>query len=347
MKHLSCFVALTFMAALGLPTFSWAQADSLKKALPTEEVEDYSGYGDDANVRRFCTQKVQYLAPAKLISLGYEVQGPHELVGVRPQEGQPISLTHGLRLAFNAPVISRSSIIVNLGASYYESKMNFEDPEKTDPFGNALSSRGLRTGGLMLTVFKPLNEKNFIIAAANADLNGNFGWDNVPSLQKLTYSGLLVYGWKKSDKLMWGLGLSRTYRLGEANYVPVLLLNKTFNDKWGIEALLPARGHVRRSFSAKSLAMFGYELEGNSYLINTETNSALGRIQNDGTLRRSELKVRLMYERSLHNFIWFSVQAGLRINSNFQLVSNTTNQNWGYGLGNPLYFGFSLNLVSP
>lgn len=329
----------------------FAQTDSLKKQ--EEEIEDYSAYGDDASVKRYCTQKVQFLAPTKLISLGYEVQLPQQLSSKMPQTpAQNITLTHGLRLGFNTPIISRSNLIVNLGASYYESKMTFENPQTaTNPFSQSLQQGGLRTAGAMLTIFKPLNEKNFIITAINADLNGNFGWDNIPSMNKLRYSALAVYGWKKSDKLMWGIGAARTYRLGEVNYVPVLLYNQTFNDKWGVEALLPARGHVRRSFSAKSLAMFGYELEGNSYFINTANDSPLARTLNESELRRSELKIRFTYERSLYNFIWVSLQAGLRVNMNFNVSDAENSPRKQYimenSLSNPLYFGFSINLVSP
>jgi hypothetical protein len=329
----------------------FAQTDSLKKQ--EEEIEDYSSYGDDTSVKRYCTQKVQFLAPTKLISLGYEVQLPQELTTTMPQvPAQNITSSHGLRLGVNTPIISRSNLIVNLGASYYESRMTFENPQNvTNPFFKSLEQNGLRTAGAMLTIFKPLNEKNFIIAAVNADMNGNFGWSNIPSFNKVRYSALSVYGWKKSDKLMWGLGVARTYRLGEVNYIPVLLLNKTFNDKWGVEALLPARGHIRRSFSAKSLAMFGYELEGNSYLINTTNDSPLARNLHESELRRSELKIRFMYEKSLYNFIWISLQAGLRVNMNFNISDEESSPRKQYimenRLTNPLYFGFSINLVSP
>jgi hypothetical protein len=350
MKTICQLLVLAALAWAGGPLGAQAQTDTLKKTPPAEEeIEDYSAYGDDASVKRYCTQKVLFLAPTKLISVGYEVQGAHGLSS--PIEiGQRIGLAHGLRLAFNAPVISRSSLIINLGASYYETRMEFETTP-TQAFSQSLKARGLRTTGLMLTVFKPLNEKNFLIFAGNADLNGNYGWSDLPALAQLRYSALAVYGWKRNDRTMWGLGLSRTYRIGEVNYIPVLFLNKTFNDKWGVEALLPARGHLRRTFSAKSLAMFGYELEGNSYTLAVTQDAPLGPTVLDRELRRSELKVRFVYERSLHNFIWVSVQAGLRVNMNFNVSQTERSPRGEYlltnQLGNPLYFGFSINLVSP
>ena len=343
-----------------LPLATFAQTDSLKQN-QTEEFEDYSSYGDDSSVKRYCTQKVQFLSPTKLISLGYESQLAHKLeTPAHSLHGQnyaadnsDVSMSHGLRLGFNTPLISRSKLIVNFGMSYYESRFSFAEPDQiTHPLHKSLKEYGLRTTGAMLTVFKPLNEKNFIIAAVNGDLNGTYNFSNIPSLGKMTYSVLGVYGWKRSDKKMWGLGVARTYRVGEVNYVPVLLYNQTFNDKWGVELLLPARGAVRRNFSAKSLLMFGYELEGNSYLV-SPSSGATGSFTHfdDMRLRRSELKVRFTYEKSLHNFIWLSVQAGLRTNIAFNVSEKETSPRREYlftnSLTNPLYFAISLNLVSP
>lgn len=329
-----------------------AQTDSLKKA--EENFDEYAEYSDDESVKRFCTQKVQRLSPTKLISVGYEWQMAQTLtspalLGLPAATGN-IRASHGLRLGFNAPVISRSSIIVNFGMSYYESRFQFEDPV-SHPLHSTLKERGLRTTGAMLTVFKPLNEKNFVIVAANADLNGAYKLSDIQPLNTLTYSVLGVYGWKKSDQLMWGLGWARTYRLGEANNtVPVLLYNRTFNDRWGVEALLPARLNVRRNFSASSLLMLGYELEGNSYRLRTSGLDALSST-GDAVLRRSELKLRLTYEQQLAGFIWLSAQAGLRVNANFNVSPGESAKRGEYllenTLTNPLFFGLSLNLVSP
>ena len=56
------------------------------------------------------------------------------------------------------------------------------------------------------------------------------------------------------EKIIFGIVLfvlfnllyqSPQYFLGTKPHVPVLFWNKTFNDKWGMELLLPARGFMR------------------------------------------------------------------------------------------------------
>lgn len=365
MQLIISFVTQAACIGLLLVCFLWTANDAAAQTDTTkveENFDEYGEYGDDESVKRYCTQKVLFLSPTKLISIGYELQLP-QTIGTTflpwpggttaSTENSATFLSHGLRLGANFPVISRNSIIVNLGLNYYESRMQFENAGSlNNAMHRALEERGLRTTGLMATVFKPLNEKNFIIVAANADLNGNYNFTDLQPLNTTRYSILGIYGWKKSDKLMWGLGWARTYRLGEVNNtVPLLMYNRTFNDQWGIEALLPARMNVRRNFSPTSLLLFGYELEGNSYHIRTRATDPFSQHINGSEIRRSELKARLTYEKQISGFIWLSAQAGVRINANFNVSAAENSPRREYivenTLTNPLFFAFSVNLVSP
>jgi hypothetical protein len=328
----------------------------------SQEEEDYSQYGDASDeTTKFCTQKVRLLSPTKLISIGYEYQAPFTISfkpeknvnsGTGPQE-QKITYFGGARWQANAPVISNNKFIINLAANYYESMVK-SVPSENNFFGegNVLSSLkpGLRTMGISATAFKPLDEKHFIIASVSGDFNGNFSWDNFQDyfpIPTLTFAAL--YGWKKSENFMWALGATQTWRGGEKLYVPVLLMNKTFNDKWGLEMLLPARAHVRYNFSPQSLMLAGFEIEGNSYRMLTERDAYFK--NGISELRRSELKFRMIYEQKLTGFIWLSAQVGWRLNYKFNFSEDRSSGRSDFvftsKLGNPLYAGLSLNLVSP
>lgn len=330
-----------------------AQQDS------TQAVEDFSMYGDAEladGAKRFCTSKVLDQSPNKLISVGYDYQGPHTIDapdwGLSSMENAKLLNVSGLRLGASFPLISKTNILVGLGVNYWETRYNFSDPV-THPFLSTLSKRGLRTAGLSTTVFKPLNEKNFILAQASADLNGDFVLPELQSLSFLRYSGSLVYGWKKHDRLLYGFGVSRTYRIGEPNYIPVILYNYTFpSRKWGIESVFPARVQVRRNFNPRTLAFFGWELEGQTYRLSTL--EAKNGAQNP-ELRRSELRLRLTFERSLKDFIWISVQSGFRYNWSYNVDEGdifrgfTGSQPYllENNLANAFYMNVSINLVSP
>jgi hypothetical protein len=323
------------------------QTDTTK--VQSEELDfDSFGDADDKKIKTFCTQKVNYLSPTKLISIGYEAQTPFHLTSVNNLTGNgSTNETHvnalgGLRVALNTPVISKSNFILNLGLTFWNSQVSMQNPERSVFFDKI---RSLNSTGIVATAFKPLNDKNFLILQANTDFSGNYANLGGQTSKAITVSGTAIYGWKKDDNLMWGLGVTRTYRAGQLLHIPVLFYNRTFNKTWGIESIFPARLNVRRNFSPSSYLMLGYEIEGNAHYLG-QTNAT------DVFLRRGELKPRLTFETKLTGFIWLSAQAGLRYNWRFEgfrtqnpeanekaIFSNT--------LGNPLYFNVSINLVSP
>jgi hypothetical protein len=146
---------------------------------------------------------------------------------------------------------------------------------------------------------------------------------------------------------MIGTGIARTYRAGQVIHVPVLLWNRTFNDRWGMELLLPARGHLRYNFSTTSMLQAGFELEGNQFWMNL-ANSPNGTVY----LQRGELKPRIMWDRKLAGFIWLNAQAGLRYNWRFDAMNeynarDTKLRYFTSDLGNPMYFALSLSFVTP
>ena len=306
---------------LVIPAWAYAQPDSIN----TEE-EDFSMYENfdfaDAGAKRFCTPKVFDLSPAKLISIGYDYQGAFGIDYGKSSDTTWQSGTGnfagagGLRLGANIPVISKTNVVWQLGFNYARTAFAGEGEASVNSLDATLRSNGLTTTGINTTLFKPLNEEKFIIAQASADLNGDYYLDNFTPLEYTRYSAAVIFGKKKSDRKMIGFGLSRTYRVGELNYIPVMLLNWTApNRKWGVEMLAPARVHIRKSLSARNILLFGYELEGNSYrVLRDDVNNPLGY-----ELRRGELRFRAVWETSMYQFIWMSLQAGYRYGYSFNM----------------------------
>lgn len=356
--------SIRYAAALLLPLLvagstSYAQTTPLPPPAAPADSLDFGEFGDadGKKVQNYATQKVLYLSPTKLISVGYEAQTGFDLtsVGSNRQEvarTESVDRFRGLRLAANAPVISRSNFILNLGLTYWNTDVQFDTPNLPNQW-QALS-RGLRSTGINATVFKPLDERRYVLLQANADQNGNYRNLGDLSSKGMTYSGTAIYGWKPTDQLMWGLGVTRTYRAGQLLHIPVVLYNRTFNPKWGVEVIFPARANLRRSFGTSSLLMFGYELEGNTYYLGRDQAGT-----GDLYLRRGELKPRITYERQLSGFVWLSAQVGYRHNWRFDIFDNKNPTGEREGLlgsepyrfentlGNPLYFNISVNLVSP
>lgn len=327
---------------------------SLHASAQTDSTDnfDYSKFGDAEGVKRYATQKVVNQTPQRILSLGYEYQSGFTMPSIKlgpllpASQDFQVEQVQSIRAQANIPVISTNKIIWQMGLNYWSSKFNIANAA-SNSFTSRIHANAMTSAGINTLLFKPLNEKNYLILQASADFNGVFSSFKDINNRSLTVSGTAIYGWKTSDKNMMGLGVSRTYRAGSVLHIPVLLWNKTFNDKWGMELLLPARGHLRYNFSTTNMLQLGFELEGNQYWMNLPYS------QNGAVfIQRGELKPRIMWERKISGFVWLSAQAGIRYNWRFDVMNeyNGKRDNQRYfssNLGNPLFFNISINLVSP
>jgi Domain of unknown function (DUF6268) len=342
-----------------IPFLVFAQTDTTK----VEEIDfsEYANVEPAPEVKRFCTSKVLGQSPNKLLSIGYDYglgQDLNHTSRFSKNANTNINGSGGLRLAANVPVISNTKWLVTAGANYASTTYNASQYDQSSYFTSQLIKNGLTTLGINTTVFKPLNDKKFLLAFASADANGAFQLNNEnlgEYLQTPTYTVAAFYGIKRNDRSIIAFGVSRTYRPGALGYIPLILFNHTFESrKWGIEALFPARLALRRSFNPRNILFIGYELEGNSYRIIDQSklsNSPYGNLQ----LRRSEIRPRITFERAVSGFIWFSAQVGMRLNYNFnvddgdilRVIGDKRDYYMDNTLSNAMYFNIGLHLVSP
>jgi hypothetical protein len=115
-------------------------------------------------------------------------------------------------------------------------------PDKTTtalaPPADYLDRYMLHSFGIVSSVFKPLNEKNFLILQLGADFNAAFpGNGQAATGEAITFSGTAVYGWKPNDRKMVGLYysseilnftaslLTKNIRIKNTGYVTHLMLS--------------------------------------------------------------------------------------------------------------------------
>jgi len=366
-------LCLLFCLSLGLSTISFGQVTDSTAA----EEEDYDQYGeveyaDGTATKTYANARIVGTAPQRFVSVGWDWQAPYTMqlsrIGSYAEDavipdaqfanGDVVS-TGGLRVIANIPVISRNNFIWQMGGNYWETGYkinNIRGDSSGAAVMNELNQKGLRTAGLNTTLYKPLNEYQFILVQASLDMSGDFDL----SLQSQTrLSMAALWGKRPHDRLQWAVGASRTYRVGAVNYLPIFMYNWTSVDrKWGIEALLPARGAVRYNFSGTSLLMAGFELEGQSYRINSvsEAPASMGQSLE---IRRGELRPRLEYQRQLYGFFWVGAQVGYRINYIYNADYLPAGKEFFRGffgdqpfamlnnLGNAPYVNLTINFVSP
>jgi hypothetical protein len=306
MKHF--FTPLFF---LGIFCFAF---NNNALAQPDEDDEDYSDYGTEEGQKRYCTPKVVGLSPQRLISIGYEVAAPHTInagsIGSFAEQTGYVNNYNGLVLNANLPIIATHKFLLNLGMNYAGSRYNFAN-SLNNPFLQSLDEN-IRTVGINTTIFKPFNEKWYGLAFLAADYSGDFNVNRFHDISNIRATYVGVIGKIFHDRFMFGLGATQTYRAGAKNILPVIHWNYTSkNDKWGIEALLPARMHYRYAFTRQDILLAGFEVLGSSYFLTNENNRfpnadepnmPIDYNPNHIELRRSEIRFRLEYTKAISGF---------------------------------------------
>ena len=354
-----------------------------------EEEEDYSSYGvvDDTPVKRYAKPTISGMSPQKFISIAFDAQMPYnyQFSDVRFPQSNPGSgfdvdeenptlnetgrarFTGGFRLNTNIPIISKSSFVWQSGLNYMDTRYNLtEDPNsprnpvllpdgtQVRSLGRILNEDGLRNLNWTNTFFFPINEKNFIVLQSQMDLSGNYNFGDFQPLNTVRFSTAAIFGKRVNDYYRWGIGVARTYRVGNLNYVPVLMYDWTSkNRKWGTEILFPARAYVRYNVNQNSLFLAGFDLEGQSYRIDDYSYDG-----NSFEIRRGEVRPKIEFQTRLQGYFWLSMQAGYRMDWSYdadQLDGNNDffrgffgDQQFGMinNLGNPLFFNVGINFVS-
>lgn len=323
-------------------------------AIAQEEPFNPDDFEDGSTVKKYCTQKVLNQTPTKLIGIAYEYTLPFSnKENTKPPSEQKMNGMGGLRALVSFLPISKNNFILNVGANYWASTpmINHRNLHHAGIMDKIYEGR-MEVIGLYATAFKPLDQKHFLIAQLNTDAahvqaQNGFAFKS----SSITAYGSILYGWKKGDYRMMAIGASRTYRLGRPLIVPVMLYNQTFNDHWGVEALLPARGFVRYNFSTNSMLLAGFELEGGQFQTSYQVPGIGGWVDRTVFLQRGEIKPRLQWEKRLKGFFWLSAQAGYRINGRFNIVDRydgqEKNEIYINGWGNSPYANIGIYFVSP
>lgn len=324
---------------------------------PDEEF-DFSQLVPAEDIKAYCSSRILNGGPQNLFSLAYDIQGAHDLAAGGysgfPEQEIEVNRIREFRVDAQYPVISKNTITLSLQFNYLRTRFYYgEDISLANPFLATLEANGLTSTSFSAVVFKPLDMNHFMIFQAGASLNGDYTFGDMQSLSHTRFFAAVIYGWKPNDRKMWGLGLSRTYLGGSLNYLPVIYYQYSSADgRWGVDALIPSRFNVKRNFSRKSILSLGWNVQGNSYRLHALEDQTQNLAPE---LRRSELRIRAIFDQAITNTLWFSLQGGLRYSWDFNVDDGDffrsffTDDPYLFEneQDNPLFAQLSLRWVSP
>ena len=133
--------------------------------------------------------------------------------------------------------------------------------------------------------------------------NGSF-----PGVFKAFIDGYAYPNVFKGDKAAL-VGVSKGFRGISA--LPFFLYNRNFNNKWGIESLLPGLIYGRYNLNARNILLGGVEYASQSYRLSVEES---GVNELDYAYNHSELQFAVRWEHQFVDWLWASLKFGYQMN---------------------------------
>jgi hypothetical protein len=221
------------------------------------------------------------------------------------------------------PIANKPYLTVLGGLKYTFEEYHFENlDENVNPFYRSLEDKALNSIGASFTFIKPTKSKRYWVLNVKADLNGDYdNLTNASLVDFLKFSISPALGWKVNENFSYALGVSYNYRFGSPLIIPVVALNKNFNDKWGVEALLPLLVRSRYIHNSGLNWQNTLEVVGASYKLN---NLGETLVQFDNIhLHRSAIQLTSKIEKRIVGWLWASTEVGYHENLTYNVTNSS------------------------
>ena len=317
MKKTCCF--LTFL------TFLIGALSAKTKPVEQDSLQAYEGSA-------FCSKGVPGMFGGKVISVDFKIIPRYNLQARSsdPTIGNSVGnldYSRRIKVKFKLPLLNKPSIKMAMGFKYSNETLEFQNDDQLEyPLFQGLNENALKSFGTELYFFKAFNQKYYLISRTAVSFNGDYNKFISLNRKYLTYSILAAFGVKLNDRVELGAGMIYKNSFGFHSYYPVFMYNHSFNDRWGIETLLPYRLRLRYKFSDATYVYAGIEGDAGNYYLN---EGALGGSASDKALRMkyTEAKFGVKLQQAIYHPLWFGIEAGYSKNlgMNFRDVDEPKN----------------------
>lgn len=286
--------------------------------------EDVSPEGIE--VRCFCKPGVQNKSRSKGLEVSYGRLGKGTFKDEEGKFTAPLSEYKSwqrLKVSLKVPVVNKDNLKVLLGYKYRSESFDVSrfGGDFTEAF-QGLDASNLKNVSLSAYITKPLNEKSYLAFRIRYTASGNYSGLMDFGSDYAIYKGLAFFGIKPSEDFEWGLGLNVSSSFRRTTVLPFFVYNRNFNERWGIESALPGYVLGRYNLGEKSILLFGFEYNSDSYRmkVNQTSNGVI-----DYALNHSEVHGLLRLEQQIAPWIWGNVKAGYQLNFSSDFESKSVN----------------------
>lgn len=221
-----------------------------------------------------------------------------------------------MKLKLAVPLKLKGKTKMGLQFKYYKQQFELDDENlatDADLF-NYLNAETFVNTGLRYILKRDLSPTQCLTIVAGAELRSDHTrWSNNSAL----YFANGSYIKKLSARKSMGFGLHLAQSLGVFSIYPLFIYENKLSDRWTMDLLLPKSATFRYRVNDKTFISGVASLRGWRYNL---TNSIPGTDQ-EFTLRRSDAQFTILYEREIHDWLWFGFETGYNRNLNYVLTN--------------------------
>ena len=259
-----------------------------------------------------CQPGVVNKSPGKGASFSYGMNPDFKMLSPNAEKPTEVRRNERCETRLKIPLIAAPKLKVMLGLDYTLERYHFLDIDPDNyPLFKHLNETDLKNAGISASFFRPLNHKYYASMRLSANWQGDYSSFVSMDSRYAVYRLAGVFGVKKRDNLEYGAGflLNKGYR-GNA-IVPFGFYNQTFNEHWGVEAVLPSSVKLRYNFKEGRMAMFGTEFTSQNYALKVKEPLTLGTSENAPFhFRRASFDVVGIFYQQLTGWTWVQLKAG-------------------------------------
>lgn len=325
-------IVLYFLLSMLLPCAAVAQIDP--PSLESDNIANIPVSGEATYETEYCRPGVRNRSQSRGVAIRYERQGGFDWrMNNAVLEGDKARVTtlEQFTFKFKVPVLNKPGLKLLFGYEWDTEKYFFDNQPAIEAgaaptMWQLLDERRLKATKISGYLTKSFNDTYYVAIRGRLSLQGDY--DGLTSFAKeyRTYSGGIGFGKKISEDEEIGLGV--TYSTNKARNVilPFFFYNKTWNDRWGLEAALPAQIFLRHNVKAGQphALKFGAKANSKFYVINSQEDKGRYENFNEYYLRSLDVKILAEYEHRLGGWCWAFLQGGMLvpINARFNSVDN-------------------------
>ena len=259
-----------------------------------------------------CQPGVVNKSPSKGASFSYGMNPDYKMRSPEAEKPTEVRRNERFETRLKIPLVYAPKLKVMLGLDYTLERYHFlEIVPENYPLFKHLNETDLKNTGISASIFRPLNHQFYTSFRLSANWQGDYSSFVSVDSRYAVYRFTGVFGVKKRDNLEYGAGilLNKGYRGN--SIVPFGFYNQTFNDHWGVEAVLPSSLKLRYNIKEGRLVMFGTEFTSQNYALDVKESVQANQLEDAPFhFRRASFDVVGIFYQKIKGWTWIQIKAG-------------------------------------